>query len=377
MRATRSVPQGDSSIPGPTHLPGFVGRREEECIVEPTKHFPRGKFEAKIPSGCATAAQEREHPLEMDPADVSLETGRAHRVANEPSRQRLGKRRPAIDRHSNPVRANFDPLLRRLTDQDLDPFAVPPLCFGQIAEVPEELRIESVRQTRQPVVTQTVACESAIGIRRILPPREPTHPGRLGDRVGRCPEERPKPTPGRIDGRHRGEPVRAGPSKQPKEDGLGLIAQVMRRRDVPRTVGVGHLLEGGPANAPRGLFQGGPRPARKLASPGLGIDLAEVEPKAGSLRQLADEAKVAGRILAAQTVVDVADDQLEIARLGGARQRVEQHDRIAAAGNGHEEPRTGDPGRFERFAEDVVDHPRSVPPTERAGALSCWDRCPI
>ena len=116
-----------------------------EAVIDARQGRPPGKFDSELPAGAATSSHKRQNPLEVGASDIAREPCFDERKADESAGECLRHVAPSVDRESDAGWPNFDALLRRFADESLDPFEVPPLCFGQIGEVPEKVGIEGRR----------------------------------------------------------------------------------------------------------------------------------------------------------------------------------------------------------------------------------------
>jgi hypothetical protein len=103
---------------------------------------PLREFDFEIAPGGSAPAQEFENTLDMSPRDISPKPRTNECFARQTSSERFWDCFPAINCESDTLDSTFDALLRGNCDQAFDPFEVLTLCFGQIGEVPEKLRVE-------------------------------------------------------------------------------------------------------------------------------------------------------------------------------------------------------------------------------------------
>ena len=273
----------------------------------------------------------------MNSRDVSADSGLDQSTKDEAPSQSLGHEVPTLDREPDSRRSKFDMLLHRFIDESLDPFAVSSPRFGQIAQRPEELWVESGRKGWDPIEPEAIAGKSTVLIGFILTPENAPGLGPGVDLVGQEVEKRfPPETIGALR-RHPGQPIGARAAQHPKQQRLGLIARVMRGRD-PITAGLGgHFDQGLAPQIARRFFErrsfatGGPD------SLGFRIDPPGAECQPGRLRRPLHMPFVAIRRSLSQTMIDVPNDPREFELRQATRNQIQQHHRIPSPGDGQQQ----------------------------------------
>ncbi len=205
---------------------------------------------------------------------------------------------------------------------------------AQSAEPPVHVR-QPQAQERKHLRAEPGAEVLGIAVGRVIPVRQPGGPGVVPKLGAGERQQRPHQHSGGV--RHSGEPGRPAPLKRPHQDGFGLIVGMVAEED---PVGL---------EAPGGVDE----PATtRLTRRGLGRGRTE-----GECRRLADEPVRRGDIAdprgdvsapRGDAVVQVRDDQLLTVLAGAADQQVEEHQRVGAAGDGHERA-----SRRQRQAQEV------------------------
>ena len=284
----------------------------------------------------------------MNAADGAPEAEMPERATNEASGERIRQCGPPIDRQSRLVPVKLDPFFGRFVHQGLDPLAVRPLCFGQLAQGPEKSRIERRLEGGQKVVPKPVPREAAIRVRRILSPLHAMIPRPRLDGSGHRRKQRLQPDSLRTDRQHARQPVGRGAAQDPEQQRLGLVARVVGGRDPAAPLRRGHLAERRPPGLPRGLLERRTIPTRAITARTLGVDTDDMARQPGLGGHPLHERLVTLAGGQTEAVIDVPDDQRKPALLGDATQQRQQHHRVATAGDGDQQPPITDPVRLER-----------------------------
>ncbi|MBJ22410.1 MAG: hypothetical protein CL933_23615 [Deltaproteobacteria bacterium] len=301
----------------------------------------------------------------MGARDIAAESRLDERKSHQPTRERIRRLMPSIDRELDTGGTNLDALLDRFADETVDPLAVPPLRFGQIAQGPEELRIESLAETRNPIVPQAIAREATIPIAFVLTPGDRVASRPLLDLPGHDPEKRTEPAPIRTPLRHRRESIRAGSPQDAQQHGLRLITGVVGGRDPVAVALVGDREECRSASVASGLFKGGAGTAIGGHAIGLGLDTNRLKTEPGKLGPLAHEPLVGIGCFAAQSMIHMRHHEFETTRDAGTPEQIEQHHRISPTGHRDEQSPIPHSERLERLSEIRFQHGPRIPPHRR------------
>ena len=273
----------------------------------------------------------------MDSRDISADSCLDKAAKDEAPSQSLGHEVPALDRESDSRRSKLDTLLHRFIDEPFDPFAVSSHRFGQIAQRPEELRVESGRKGWDPIQPEAIPGKSTVLIGCILTPQDTPGLAPGFDLVGQEVEQRFPPEALGAPGRHPSQPIGARTAQHPKQQCLGLIARVMCRRD-PIAAGLGgHVDQGLAPQVARRFFERRSLATRSPASLGVCVDPPGAEPEPGRLCGLLHMPFVGVRGRLSQTMVDVPNDPREFELGHAKRNQIQQHHRIPSPGDGHQQ----------------------------------------
>lgn len=273
----------------------------------------------------------------MNSRDVSADSGLDQATKDEAPSQSLGDKVPALDRESDSRRSNLHTLLHRFIDEPFDPFAVSSPRFGQIAQRPEQLRVESGRKRWDPIQSEAIAGKSTVLIGCILTPQDTPGLGPGVDLVGQNVEQRFPPETICALRRHPSQPIGACTAQHPKQQRLGLIARVMCSRD-PIAAGLGgHFDQGLAPQVARRFLERRSLATRSPDSLGVCIDPPGAEPEPGRLRGLLHVPFVAIRGRISQTMVDVPNDPREFELGHAKRNQIQQHHRIPSPGDGDQQ----------------------------------------
>lgn len=273
----------------------------------------------------------------MDSRDVSADSDFDQATKDEAPGQSLGQKLPAVDRESDSRWSNLDTLLHRFIDESFDPFAVSSPRFGQIAQRPEELRVESGRKGWNPIQPEAIAGKSTVLIGCIFTPQETPGLAPGVDLLGQDLEQRFPPETISTLRRHSSQSIGPRAPQHPQQQRLGLIARMVCRRD-PIAAGLGcHFDQGLAPQVARRFLERGSLAARSPDSLGVCVDApgAEVEP--GRLGCFLHMPFIAIRGSLSQTMVDVPNDPLEFEFGHAERNQIQKHHRIPSARDGHQQ----------------------------------------
>jgi hypothetical protein len=273
----------------------------------------------------------------MDSRDISADSGLHQATKDEAPSQSFGHEVPTLDRESDSRRSNLDTLLHRFIDEPFDPLAVSSPRFGQIAQRPEELRVESGRKGWNPIQPEAIAGKSTVLIGCVLTPLDIPGLGPGVDLVGQEAKQRFPPDTIWALRRHPSQPIGTRTAENPKQQRLGLIARVMCSRD-PIAAGLGgHLDQGLAPQVARRFLDRRSLTARSPNSLGVCIDPPGAEREPGRLGGLLHVPFVAIRGRISQTMIDVPHDPREFELGHAKRNQIQQHHRIPTAGDGDQQ----------------------------------------
>jgi fatty-acyl-CoA synthase len=297
----------------------------------------------------------------MHPCEIALEPRHEQGLPHESTRQGLGQRVPFVQRESDVVTCSLDASASCALNKLLDPFEIPPLRFGQIAQRPEESRIEALGQPRDLIEAESIPSEGAILIRCIFAPLELVDGSEVRKIGGVDFEQRTHPLPVLAERHHRGQPLRTGTTKNPEQDCFRLITCVMGSRDPTRTDTLRQLEECAAPQEPRRLFESRPHPTRPIGAKPLRLD-----PAAGELEtcigcETTYESLVRQRRLTPQLMIHMSHDEIQAERRRRFAQELKQNPRIAPAGDCDQQSTLCHPAPRERILAIRHEHPASIP----------------